>query len=275
MNSIDRISSTGANFWATSIVSKQADQNPTSSAPTDVFSLSGAQSGENKAAKASEGNELYKAATAASKEISLEKIDTAMEAASTPIGDAALLSTVTNVITSGKTMNAKGTITQGGKKYDVSLNLQGSGQADTGLGNILGERGYDYKLTGKVGNMPMNVHCYSSGLSLYLEGTIGENKVALKNSYSILSGKISTTGTIGSVPVNLESKAKDNVVSVNGDIGGSAFSEKLTQYSNGSKAEGKLGNLTIAGSSTTGADGIMNTTSQMGDIISKYEVKLQ
>jgi hypothetical protein len=273
MNSIDRISSAGNNMWTPPAGAKKAEaaQMPVLAGDSVDLHIS-ADNKQQQTVQTPVNDNIFKAVNAPSKELTLEKIDTALEAASTPIGDAALLSTVTGAITSGKTMQAKGTVNQGGKKYDVSLNLKANAGSDSG--NILGERGYDYQLTGKIGTMPMSIHCYSSGLSLFLEGKIGENQVALKNSYSILSGKVTTKGSIGSVPVNLESKANDNVFTVKGDIGGSAFDEKLTQYSNGSKAEGKLGNLAISGSSTTAPNGVMTTTSQIGDVLSKYEVKL-
>jgi len=111
------------------------------------------------------------------KGLTLEHINTPLEVAVVPIADPGLLSTVAKAIMSDRILSAKGSIKQGDKKYDVELDLQKTGKGQ-----------YDYNLNGKLGDMEIGIHCFRDGLSLLMDGSIGDNPVKVKNKYSIMSG---------------------------------------------------------------------------------------
>lgn len=212
--------------------------------------------------------------------ISLEKLDTPLDVASTPLGDPGFLSVVGKAIKADKNLAVTGTIKQGDVKYDVSFTVRDNKKFDNTQGIIAdadqqNNKGYDYTLSGKLGDMPMNLHCYSSGLSLYVKGGVGDNPVNLKNKYSIFSGKIYTEGNVGAVKLDFWSKSKDNVSESHGEIGGVDFNETITEYSNGSTAIGNLGDINLSGESIKTSEGVFQTKNRIGDVETAYTVRFE
>jgi hypothetical protein len=233
----------------------------------DHVSLSGAK------------NSTGKAAQTAFRAISLEQIDTPLEVVSSPVGDPGILSVVGKAIKAGKNVQASGSIKQGGKSYPVQFLLKENKKDDDKEPEGIiagrsqeGDRGYDYDLSGKVGDMDMKLHCYSSGLSLMVEGNLGGNKVSLKNSYNLFTSKLTTTGSVGKVYMDFWSKSSDNVAESKGKIGGLDFYEKIVDSENGSTTSGKLGSDVLSGDSVKTGPGRYKTRNRAGDVEISYDL---
>ncbi|MCD4785628.1 MAG: hypothetical protein K8T10_17535 [Candidatus Eremiobacteraeota bacterium] len=263
---------------------KQKNQNKPS-IPQDKVDISNGKNDTVEAAGVKDGTNVQVLTSDVAKEkgISLENIDTPLEAAVTPLADPGFLSAVAKAIMGGKVMSATGTIRQGDKKYDVELNLSNNNKPETSQqpdGIIMGHNNnsdkefkHDYQLTGKIGDMKMDVHCYSSGLSLFLNGSIGNNPVKIKNSYKILSGKIKTKGKIGKIPLKIESKGKE-IINVKGSLGGVKFNQKLCQVSGGATCEGRVGDFRTKGSSKETKSGQFISHTNVDGVSIDYEINV-
>ncbi len=208
--------------------------------------------------------------------ISLEKIDTPIEVLASPLGDPSLISILGDAILYKKNLAISGKIAHGGGEYPVSLSLskRSEPKEEEDMGYIASSRDVpkgDYTLSGKVGNMDVNIHCYTSGLSMYLEGQMGENNIEVKNSYSLFTGKITTKGNVGKIKVDLTTKGENPTIT-KGEIGGEEFYEKVEKDGDTTYAEGTLGNISLNGVSKK-VDNTFNIESNVSGIKINYTVK--
>jgi hypothetical protein len=241
--------------------------------PGDSLSLSGAPARTQHVAHASP--EASKAAPR--DDLSFEKIDTPLEAVMCPLGNPGVTSYITDAILNGKALDIKGAVSQAEKSYEVDLALRKNDSGSQQKAIIAGmppeeSKGFDYNLKGTLGALGVDVHIYSSGFTLYVEGKVGENPVKIENSYNLFTGVITTKGHSGTVPVNMKTRGESSVV-CDGNVGDEKVHNEVNKAEDGSLViKGSLGDLPLAGASSVLAPGKLLVDFTGGPAASRFEI---
>jgi len=159
-------------------------------------------------------------------------IDNSLEAVASPLLDPALI----NMIVNGSgthSYHMVGEVNTPDQKLPFDLNVRIHSLTDS-------PTRIDGRLSGTFAGLPMDVGLDSSGLTFTENGHLGNNDIKLTSHYSILSGNVTSWGSVGKVWFNLTSfKDQDESIVINGKAYDQTMNMQISHDLNVTGAMGK------------------------------------
>jgi len=278
---MDKITSVNGFKEIVSSMAKTAQKNAPARKPTDRMPFESDKVIIHGGLKKTASSDAEQKEKIKSELISLEEINVPIEVIACPLGDPAFLGCIAKTIRNQKGFKAEGKIKQGNVSYNVWLSLRENNNRegmdkDYLISSKLKEDsaiGINYTMTGKVGAIELKLDFYSSGLTLYVKGNVGINKVALQNKYSLFTGRLDTTGNIGGVEVELMSY-EGEPFTASGRVGSELLESTATSVQDGKVVKGKLGKTPINGRTYEENNNVIGSKMTAGDLETEYTVKV-